>query len=316
MSRIFTVSKCIFSLIEIPKFDILTHNKREMKQHILFFTIATLCVPMFAYGACSTANLTRCLDSSCAINIGANPAARCQYCGSATAGTPSKSSAMKSISAGSATKYIISDKELKNAPSDPGERYVWTTQKCLEKVSGCTAEDVSDIYDELISQSCKAAGISAEFVNLAKNAAKEKTENTCSTEMTSCITNDKHCGAGYTKCESDSDFTKHFSNCGVESNGCEKFLSSIKTNLIAARDSAFKNANAILQSVVTAYQNARKQKLNSTNNGCKNGSAKKTCIANVCNNNMRHKCDTGYEYEETLANELCKFYDTACARLK
>ena len=86
--------------------------------------------------------------------------------------------------------------------------------------------------------------------------------------------------------------------------------------MAAERTNAFKNADAILQSIVTAYQNARQQKLNSANNGCADGSSKKTCVLAVCNNNMRHKCDTGYEYEETLANELCKFYDVACARLK
>ena len=87
--------------------------------------------PGFVYGAgCSTANLIRCLDSACAINIGANPAARCQYCGSSSAGEPEKSMAMKSVSAGSAAKYTISDKELKKAPDDPGERYVWATKKC------------------------------------------------------------------------------------------------------------------------------------------------------------------------------------------
>ena len=68
--------------------------------------------PSFVYGACSVANLTRCLDSACAINIGANPAARCQYCGSESAGEPEKSTAMKSISAGASAKYNISDKEL------------------------------------------------------------------------------------------------------------------------------------------------------------------------------------------------------------
>ncbi len=97
-----------------------------------FILLGTLLsTPTFVYGACSIANLTRCLDSVCAINVGANPAARCQYCGSASAGTPDKSNTMKSVSVGSATKYIISDKELRGAPSDPGERYVWGTKECL-----------------------------------------------------------------------------------------------------------------------------------------------------------------------------------------
>ena len=286
-----------------------------MKYYTLFLPVAFLCTPTFVYGACSSTNLMRCLDSSCAINIGANPAARCQYCGSASAGDPDKTVAMKSVSTG-ASKYVITDKELKNAPKDPGERYVWTTQKCMEKVQGCTAENISDIYDVLISQSCKAAGISANISNLAKKINTAKNQNSCSSDITACITNDNHCGAGYIKCESESDFDKHFADCGVASTGCETYLSDIRTTLSSARASAFKNADTILQNIVVAYQNARQQKLNSTNQGCKNGSAKSECVKMVCANNMRHKCDTGFAYEETLANELCKFYDVACDRLK
>ena len=128
----------------------------KIRDFIFFGSLFTM--PTFVYGACSVANLTRCLDSVCAINVGANPAARCQYCGSASAGEPSKSTTMKSISAGAFAKYTISDKELKKAPSDPGERYVWGTKLCLQKVSGCTPDDVTDNYDSLVEQSCKAAG--------------------------------------------------------------------------------------------------------------------------------------------------------------
>jgi hypothetical protein len=160
-----------------------------MKYRNLFFALLFFGTPNVVFGACSVANLTRCLDSVCAINIGANPAARCQYCGSASAGDPTKSSAMKSVSAGSATKYIISDKELKNAPTDPGQRYMWATQKCLEKVSGCTTDDVSDIYDELISKSCQAAGITDSMASLAKKANTAKTQTSCSNDITNCIIN-------------------------------------------------------------------------------------------------------------------------------
>ena len=80
-----------------------------MKYRTLFSVIGLLLSPTFAFGACSIANLTRCLDSVCGINMGANPAARCQYCGSSSAGQPSKSTAMKTVSAGASTKYIITD---------------------------------------------------------------------------------------------------------------------------------------------------------------------------------------------------------------
>ena len=86
-----------------------------MKNHNLFLVMGLFVAPHLAFGACSTANLTRCLDSVCAINIGANAAARCQYCGSASAGEPSTAGVMKNITAGNAAKYTISDKELKKA---------------------------------------------------------------------------------------------------------------------------------------------------------------------------------------------------------
>ena len=78
-----------------------------MRTRALIFSVALLFAPTFVYGACSVANLTRCLDSVCAINIGANPAARCQYCGSSNAGEPTKSTAMKSITAGASAKYTL-----------------------------------------------------------------------------------------------------------------------------------------------------------------------------------------------------------------
>ncbi len=287
-----------------------------MKHSAIFSAFALLLAPTFAFGACSVANLTRCLDSACAINIGANPAARCQYCGSAAAGTPSKSTAMKTVSAGSSARYNISDKELKKAPTDPGERYVWATQICLSKVSGCTAEDASDNYDKLIEQSCTAAGISAQMSNLTQKARKEKTQSECSTEITACVTNDKHCSGDYRVCESDADFDKYFSDCVVSATGCDAFSKTIRSNLITTRDNIFANADKILENIVAAYQSTRDRKFNSTQAACRDSSAKTKCINTVCNNNMPHKCTAGYEYENGLADELCKFYDTACNRLK
>ena len=287
-----------------------------MKQRLMFFLIGFAFVPNTMFGACSVANLTRCLDSACAINIGANPAARCQYCGDSSAGTPTQSTAMKSISAGASAKYNISDKDLKKAPSDPGQRYVWATEQCLQKVSGCTPDDVTDNYDKLIEQSCTAAGISTQMASLAKKANTAKSKNACSDEISACVISDKHCFADYAQCKSDSDFDKMFSDCSVAATGCESFLKDIRSTLIASRDSAIKNADTILQNIVLAYQNARSERLASTQQSCKDNSAKQSCITNVCKNNMRHNCDDGYEYESVIANELCKFYDIACNRLK
>ena len=287
-----------------------------MKNRALFLVLGLMFIPTFSFGACSVANLTRCLDSACAINIGSNPAARCQYCGSSAAGKPSTANGMKNISAGSVTKYILSDKELKKAPSDPGERYVWATKQCLGKIKDCTPDDVSDNYDSLIEKSCTAAGIAAEMTRLTDEAKTEKTQTSCSTEINSCLINEKRCMADYRNCEKDADFDKFFSECSVAANGCDAHLKKIRSTLIASRDNAIKNADTVLKNIVTAYQNARKQKLESTRKSCKDDSLKKKCIAMVCNTNMRHKCEIGYEYEEALANQLCKFYDIACERLK
>lgn len=273
-------------------------------------------VPSFAFGACSTANLTRCLDSVCAINIGANAAARCQYCGSASAGEPTTAGVMKNITAGNAAKYTISDKELKKAPKDPGQRYIWATEQCLKKVNGCTGEDVSDNYDSLIEQSCKAAGIASNMTNLAKQINKEKKQPECETNITSCLMDEKHCLADYRNCESDANFDKYFSECSVNATGCDSYISAIRSTLISARDAAIKNADLALKNIVEAYQTARKQKLSGTKQSCKDKSNKQSCVKTVCANNMRNKCGDGFESEITLAEQLCGFYDTACNRLK
>lgn len=287
-----------------------------MKRRLLFLTVVSLFAPASLFGACSVANLTRCLDSVCAINIGANPAARCQYCGSSSAGEPTKSTGMKSVSAGASAKYTISDKELKKAPKDPGERYVWGTKLCLEKLSDCTPDDVTDNYDSLIEQSCKAAGISAEMANLTKKAKATKNKTTCSDEIETCMIDAKRCTADYRKCESDSDFDKYFSECGISAKGCDSFLSEIRSTLISARKTAIVNADKLLKNIVSAYQTAREQKLANAKNSCKNGKSKQDCIDRVCKNNMRNKCEVGYDYEKNVATELCKFYDIACERLK
>jgi len=297
-------------------------------KNLIFFSVLMV-FPTFVYGACSVANLNKCLDSVCAINIGANPAARCQYCGSASAGEPTKSTAMKSVSAGASQKYSISDKELKKAPKDPGERYIWGTKLCLEKVKGCTPDDVTDNYDSLIEQSCTAAGIAADFANLAEKVNAKKTKTSCSSDISICIADAKHCASGYKNCESDADFDKYFSQCSVAASGCDEFLSAIRSDLMAARETAFANASKLLEGIISAYKTARENKLAEAQASCKNGKAKAECVARVCAHNMRNKCDETMltvtvdaetreilKMETTVANELCKFYDIACERLK
>jgi len=287
-----------------------------MKYNKLLLSIVFVFTPIVAFGACSTTNLTRCLDSVCAINMGANTAARCQYCGSESAGNPPTEGSMKNITVGNYAKYTISAKELKKAPTDPGKRYIWATEQCLQKIADCTNEDVEETYDPLIEQSCTAAGIFIDNANLLKKANKVKNQTSCSAEINSCIISEKHCLAGYKNCESDADFDKYFSECSIATLGCDEYLAEIRSALISDRTNMLKSATAVLRGIVKGYQDRRQNDLSTKQLACKNSSTKESCKKTFCLNNMRHKCDKGYEYELQLVEQLCKFYDTACERLK
>lgn len=306
----------IFPLQSKYIFDIIP-RKREMKKHtLILFTIASL-VPGVSGAAttCSRANLTRCLDSACAINISSNPAARCQYCGTSSAGEPT-SVGMRSISVGTSAKYNISDKDLKNAPTEPSERYAWAAKQCLKKVAGCSVDDIAETYDTLIEQSCKAAGIAAEMKTLAQEASEKRSSTSCTAELTACIIKDTHCGSDYSNCKQDADFNKFFAACGVDATGCDEHMSNIRDNLIAARDNAINNAESLLQAIVMAYENTRTNLLNSTKNQCADNSGRDACIERVCAANMTNKCGDGFEEERAMATQLCKFHEIACATLR
>ena len=276
--------------------------------------MAVIALPAAADAAtCSRANLTRCLDSACAINVSTNPAARCQYCGTASAGLPPTDNGMKAISVGASASNTLTSKQIQSAPTDPGQRYAWATTECLKKISGCTADDVENVYDTLIEQSCKAAGVNAQMATLQAAARKKKTSTSCKTDVTACLVADARCTGDYRQCKTDADFDKFFSECSVAATGCDAFLKSIRTDLIAARDAAVKNADAAITQIVTAYQTARTRRLDAIKTACKQNSGREQCIETVCERNMPNKCATGYESEKSMATQLCKFYDIACA---
>lgn len=286
-----------------------------MKIHILFLTTAVLLTSnAYAVAKCSKANLTRCLDSACAINLSTNPAARCQYCGTSSAGEPPKSK-MRSVSAGTSAKYNISEKDLKKAPTDPGQRYAWATAQCIKKIAGCTADDVSDAYDSLIEQSCTAAGVSSKMAASQEKANKKKTQTSCKSDIRACIVAQNRCTSDFRACEADADFDKFFSACGVESAGCDDYISAIRSELIADRDNAIKNADVVLAQIAESYAKAREQKLTNAKNSCKNNSARDTCVETVCANNMPNKCGDGFQGEKAMAIQLCKFHEIACATI-
>lgn len=266
--------------------------------------------------SCSKANLTRCLDSACAINISSNPAARCQYCGSASAGEPSEKTGMKAVSAGTTSKNTLSAKELKSAPTDPGERYAWATRQCLKKVTNCTADDVAAAYDSLIEQSCRAAGVSAQFAAAREAAAKKKSKSACTTDIQSCVIGEKYCKADYSACKDNADFDKFFAACSVNATGCDEYISDIRTDLIASRDTSIKTADEAIDAIVLAYQNDRAKKLAAARQDCTDNSGRDECVESVCSRSMRNKCAPGYEWEKSAAIQLCNFWPVACATLK
>ncbi len=288
-----------------------------MKAKLVFLISALLlCTNAHAVAKCSRANLTRCLDSVCAINVSSNRAARCQYCGTSSAGTPpSEKKGMKAVSAGASAKYNLTDKELKKAPTDPGERYAWATAQCIKKVAGCTAEDVTDAYDKLIEQSCTAAGVSAKLDKTLEQVAKKKTKSACKTDITACLVADKYCTADYRKCSENADFDKFFSTCSVNATGCDDYIAEIRETLIAARDEAIENTESVLAKIIAAYQVAREKQLTSIKSGCVDNTARDECVETVCARNMPNKCGDGYESEKASAIGLCKFYEIACATI-
>lgn len=277
-------------------------------------------LPALSYGAtCSQANLRRCLDSVCAINVSSNPAARCQYCGTSSAGTPPTKTGMQSLSLGQSAKYTLSEKELKNAPTDPGKRYAWATAECIKKIEGCTADDVSDTYDKLIEQSCKAAGVSAQLAVTLSENAKTVSSSSCETSIRACLVEEKRCGPDYSACENDADFNNFFAACSVEASGCDNYISDIRNTLISDRNTAIANADKAIENLKQTYQTAREQKVAQAENACKDDTAFNACVKTVCATNMPNKCEVGTSTEKSenaAAAALCNFYKTACNLLK
>ena len=278
---------------------------------IAIFIIGLIATPGIATAAtCSRINLTRCLDSACAINMSANPSARCQYCGTADAGLPPAN--LRAV--GTATsKNTISARDLKSAPSDPGERYIWATEKCLSIVANCTTDDVDETYDELIEKSCNAAGLAMDTSKLQKQVTTNtKTQSACTNEITVCMTANNKCGTDYSKCTDDAAFDGFFATCAVNATGCTNFTRGALDTIDAARKSTLSATSANIDAIANAHKNTREQKLSSINSGCKNDSDFNKCVNTVCQNNTVDNCAT----DKTIATTLCEFHKTACTKIK
>lgn len=288
-----------------------------MFKKIVLFTVFTVAIPGIGHAAtCSVINLNRCLDSVCAIGVSTNPAARCQYCGNAGAGTP-PASKMRSVSAGQSSKNTLTEKELKDAPTDPGARYAWAKAECFKKIADCTNDD-TEKYDEMIQQSCDVAGVVAQKDVLTANATKSTaTQSSCANTMTVCMLADTRCGPDWSACATDTDFDTFFAACGVDATGCDEFTADIRTQLSASRKSYIDGAADRIASIAKSYQTARQDKLTAARDTCENNASMNTCIKARCNNNMPNKCTGEFQDAETAAaTKLCKFYELACNAVK
>ncbi|MCL2338860.1 MAG: hypothetical protein FWC51_02805 [Proteobacteria bacterium] len=308
---------------------------RKSARHFLYLLSVTcalgaqLCAPTSARGAaCNVPNLVKCLDSACAINADTMIGARCALCGTDLAAGAIKQDstyklgggvpAMQALSLGKTTGITFTDAELKKAPAGAGARYAWATGQCIQKIDGCTADDVSANYDKLIQQSCKAV-LSDNDYAAAMAPKPAKTQAACQSEMQNYMADASRCGLNFTNCPAsgtdDSIFDKFFSSALVETK-CDAFAVALKTQMKSARDSYAKMYEANLQKIVSALRAARTAKLQSVTASCNDGSALRSCVATACGY-MPNGCpDIGGANEKSYASTLCAWVNTACNRLK
>ena len=290
-----------------------------MKPKNIILIALCLCAPVFAAGAatkskCSLANLNRCMDSVCAINSGVNPSARCQYCGTSNAGTPPTQKGLTNVTAGQSTKYAISARDLESAPSDPEKRYNWATNECIKKLPDCTAQDVSESYDKLIEQSCRAAGVTAQIARTSAEIKQKPTKQKCTTSLTTCT--NKKCGTDFASCATDVELDRAVAECAVDATGCDEYIAEFRENMRTTRNSLNDAREDALRAIVTKHQDARTGEVETALQKCKNNSASDTCVKQTCTK-LTGKCEgTDAETETAMAKQFCKFYDTACTVLK
>jgi hypothetical protein len=272
-----------------------------MKYTNLLFTAFIAGLPLVCAAApkCSQTNMLRCLDSVCAINIGMNPAARCQYCGNSAAGTPPAQKGLKNVNVGQSSKYAIGDKELAVAPSDPGKRYIWATTECIKKVGNCTTDDVSAIYDKLIEQSCKAAGVNIQITKAVAKLDAKPSATKCKNTLTTCM--EDKCGTKFENCATDSDIDRVASECATETTGCDEYVKGIKAEFaLNSKNMQDKNEQQ-LQQIVQEHQTTRKNALTEITDGCKNGANEASCIKDYTN-----------ILGAQIAKLVCGYHKTAC----
>lgn len=278
------------------------------EKYIFLFGLLFSLNNLYSVG-CSKGNLIKCLDSVCAINVSSNPAARCQLCGSDTAGITNTN--MQMLTLGTKSKYIISGKELKNAPEEAEARYAWAIQKCIRKNENCKEEDASENYDKLIEQSCVSAGLSEGFNKLTKE--KEKSKHSCKKDINVCLTKEENCGTNYKNCFENEDLDKFISQCSVLVNNCDVYVQNIRDDILKTIENSKKNKKNLVASIIESYKNMRDAKKKEISESCQNDSMYNMCVESFCRNKMKKKCEAGFE--KIIAGNFCNFYKVACGKL-
>ena len=189
---------------------------------------------------------------------------------------------------------------------------MWASTECLKKLTDCTSEDISDTYDALIEQSCKAAGVALQMNSANEALNKKPSKSKCTNTFTECM--NKKCDAGFTKCKDDADFNRSVGECATEATGCEEHIAELRSTFASERQKQLSGHDKAVDNLAKMYQKNRETRMNDAQTACKTGSASKKCIEKVCEENMVGKCKG--DKEKAMARELCKFYDTACSALR
>ncbi|MDR2269230.1 MAG: hypothetical protein LBD94_03545 [Rickettsiales bacterium] len=272
---------------------------------------------------CKVSDLQACLDSACYDSL--DGGSRCYMCGTSAAKKPAKEKyalgdapQMQTLSVGKSSKNTISDKDLKKAPEDPGERYQWATSECIKKLKDCTTDDATENYDKLIDASCKIALGESDYAATMKKASEKKTSDQCSGELSVCLLDVSKCGVNMLNCEEDSEFNRNFSICMSDASGCGDFATVLRDKMRKTRDDMVAKKESRLSDLVALRQMERKEKFESANRLCTDG-GKDGCILEMCGNFPMGLDENGLcsdPEEKIWAASLCKFVDIACNKLK
>jgi hypothetical protein len=182
----------------------------------------------------------------------------------------------------------------------------------MQKIPGCTSDDINRVYNPLIETSCRAAAD-----NMARNANAGpvlKTNAECQNEIVKCMS--ARCGANWTDCTDNSAFDQRWSTCLINAR-CDSATdtASMKTELNAMRTDYFARIDARITSNAATRKSERENRVRTTKTSCENGSAKRNCITNICGN-LPNKCANNHASENQMATNLCKFIDIACEQIK